>query len=267
MAIKLLLIMLFFALVVIAPVHSAYPLPIEKPHHNKTTARGWTGNDGQNYLDVEKEQGDGFLWLYVVFSYLYTGLTLYFLITETRKLIEVRQNYLGTQSSATDRTLRLTGVPRELRSETKIKQFLEELEIGKVEKVYLCRDTLELDDAVDERDRVLRKLESASVKYRKDQPKADTLPHSALSPSEDDDENGRLLEEANGNDLAREKRPQHRIWYGPLRLRYKNVDAINYYGEKLHSLDEQIASLRQADFPAVPMAFVTMDSTAACVCP
>jgi Cytosolic domain of 10TM putative phosphate transporter len=56
-----------------------------------------------------------------------------------------------------------------------------------------------------------------------------------------------------------------KIWYGPFKLKYKNVDAIDYYEEKLRRLDEEIKALRKKEFEATPLAFVTMDSVASAV--
>ncbi|PYI03816.1 glycogen debranching enzyme [Aspergillus sclerotiicarbonarius CBS 121057] len=59
------------------------------------------------------------------------------------------------------------------------------------------------------------------------------------------------------------KRPTVRLWYGPFKLRYKNVDAIDYYEEKLRRLDEEIQVARQKEYPPTEVAFVTMESIAA----
>ena len=58
-----------------------------------------------------------------MFTYFFSFVTLYFMHRETFKVIGVRQQYLGTQSTITDRTFRLSGIPRELRAEDKIKEL------------------------------------------------------------------------------------------------------------------------------------------------
>jgi hypothetical protein len=103
----------------------------------------------------------------------------------------------------------------------------------------------------------------------------ETLPIVQPSPpgpevnQDDDREDSNLLHDINGDPAhitpyAR-KRPMTKIWYGRFKLRYKNVDAIDYYEEKLRRLDEQIKALRKKDFEATPLAFVTMDSVASAV--
>ncbi len=54
----------------------------------------------------------GYLWAYLVFVYFFTSLTVWIMNSETFRVIKIRQDYLGTQSTITDRTFRLSGVPR-----------------------------------------------------------------------------------------------------------------------------------------------------------
>jgi hypothetical protein len=271
MAIKYLVIVLFFALVVIKPVHDS--IPDDAPHN------GTHPDPGPSFLNQRltkpiKTPGMDFyyepdyLWMYLVFTYFFTGLALYLITTESRRIIAVRQNYLGNQSTVTDRTIRLSGIPKDLQSETKIKNFIEELEIGKVDSVFLCRDWEALDTLMEKRNKVLRKLERALVEHEhrlREERRLESLPQA--SPASDSErEEARLLE--NGNENAHGEsssyRPKERLWFGRFNLQYKYVDAIDYYEEKLRRLDEQITELRKSEFPTMQLAFVTMDSVAAC---
>lgn len=278
MAIKFLLVALFFALAVIKPVHDTHEekdIPDDR-HKNHTRRDDFStlvtmAGDYEAYTD--------YLWMYLVFVYLFTAFLLYLVVSETRKIIEIRQKYLGSQTTITDRTIRLSGIPLELRSETKIKEFIEDLEIGQVESVTLCKNWKELDERVVERQVVLRKLEEAWTVYlgnRRVERSLETLPVVQPQPpapevrSEHDQEEGYeaspLL-----NDTDRDPdytipyarpRPMAKIWFGRFNLRFNNVDAINYYEEKLRRLDDTIKGLRQKDFEPTPLAFVTMDSVA-----
>ena len=274
MAIKYLAITLFFALVVIKPVHDSYP---DEVHHKKPNS---TIPD-LNHLEVRQLDGqvnffkkhwaefeNDYLWMYLIFAYFFTALALYFIVTESRRIIQVRQDYLGSQSTVTDKTIQLSGIPHYLQSEPKIKEFIEGLEIGKVESVLLCRDWKTLDDAVAKRMEVLRELERALVEDMRQQRKdgnVGTLP--TFASPENDREDGQLLEYMHGNTQrdSGDSRPKKRIWYGRLNLEYKYVDAIDYHEEKLRQLDEEISALRKKSFPTQPLAFVTMDSVASCV--
>ena len=66
-------------------------------------------------------------------------------------------------------------------------------------------------------------------------------------------------------DTATSNRPMTRLWHGFLGLQSRWIDAIDYYEEKLHKLDEKIKSSRNKVYKPTPLAFVTLDSTAAAV--
>lgn len=279
MAIKFLLVTLFFALAVIKPVHDTHQEkaskkpyfggdPDDKDEHlEMRTETLWSDFAGHDY-----EYLTDYLWMYLVFVYLFTALILYLIVSETRRIIDIRQEYLGSQTTITDRTVRLSGIPIDLRSEEKIKEFIEDLEIGKVESVTLCRNWKELDDQITTRQTILRKLEEAWTVHlgsRRIERNLETLPVIQPRPLEadgDDREDSRLLNNADmdsgyATPYAR-PRPKAKIWYGPFRLRYRTVDAIDYYEEKLRKLDDEIRDLRKKDFEPTPLAFVTMDSVA-----
>ena len=205
--------------------------------------------------------------MYLGFVYLFTGVAVYLIVNETRKIIRVRQDYLGSQSTLTDRTIRLSGIPKQLRSEDMIKETIENLDIGKVESVTLCRNWGELDDLISERKTVLRKLEAAwtiHLGYKR----PSKMSNSRLSQqSNGDDEESRLLNVSDHDQehVYAQDRPTTNVWYGFLNLQSRKIDAIDYYEERLRKLDEKIKTARDKDFKPTPLAFVTLDSTAAAV--
>lgn len=289
MATKFLAITFFFSLVVIQPIHLHFggkggP---ESSHNNTngngtaqfqmytnpTLSKDWIHLDGSEKPSTQfKLPPTDFLWMYVAFVYLFTAIALYLIVTETKRIIQIRQEYLGDQSTVTDRTIRLSGIPSELRSEDKLKETIEKLEIGKVESVMLCRDWKELDDLMDKRMNVLRKLEEAwtvHIGYKSGSKNRKYVDSRSAGRGDGEDEESRLLEdgsdEQNHDSSYAHDRPMVRIWYGFLSLQNRRVDAIDYYEEKLRKLDEQIKSARKKDYTPTAMAFVTLDSTAACV--
>lgn len=287
MAIKFLAVALFFAVTVITPVHVVFAKDTWVPPDNSTNALSsglFTFSGGLALYQTDgtsskrpKEPNTDWMWLYVVFVYFFSGLAIYLLMSETDKIIKTRQEYLGSQSTITDRTIRLSGIPFELRSEDKIKDFVEGLEIGKVENVTLCRDWKELDDLINERSYHLRKLEEALTVHlgrRQVERTGESLPITQPPPPEprprrgtENEESG-LLDHSNSQSHVvpyERERPRTRIWYGILKLKHHQVDAIDYYEEKLRKLDEEIKSKREQNFAPTPFAFVTMDSIAACV--
>ncbi|KUI57807.1 Calcium permeable stress-gated cation channel 1 [Cytospora mali] len=267
LSIKLFAILFFFAAAVLEPINRRYipddaaPKP---PQQDPNDDNSWNYNMG-------------YLWAYLVFTYFFTLLTIHLVNKTTFKVIKIRQDYLGTQSTITDRTFKLSGMPMELRDEGKIKELVERLEIGNVKSVTLCRDWRELDDLVAQRAVILRKLEETWSVFLGQKP-TNYLDHRRGQPiSMRNDEEAVVDEEAseetsllngNGGPLEHpwieQPRPQIRIWYGLFRLRYKVTDAIDYYEEKLRRIDEQIYSARKKEYPPVDQAFVTMDSIAAC---
>ncbi|KAF2015872.1 DUF221-domain-containing protein [Aaosphaeria arxii CBS 175.79] len=283
MAIKFFLISLFFGLVVIKPVHDTHKKPPRKdllpnpPDPVALTTHLEVRSSWETLSQDFYGYSNDYLWMYLVFAYLFTGIILYLIVSETRRIIEVRQEYLGSQTTITDRTIRLSGVPLDLRSEEKIKDFIENLEIGKVTSVTLCKNWKELDDRVFQRNATLRQLEEAWTVYlgkRRVERSLETLPVVQPLPpgpevgvdNDGDNESSQLL-----NDTERDpdyippysrQRPMAKIWYGRFKLRYRSVDAINYYEEKLRRLDDDIKILRKKDFEPTPLAFVTMDSVA-----
>ncbi|KAF5647253.1 hypothetical protein F52700_1555 [Fusarium sp. NRRL 52700] len=291
MAIRLFSIMAIFATVILWPITSAFSdTQNDKDNGGDDTSVNPVSlfvTDQQvfsdaSFLDIltHKDKTDksferSWLWAYVVFTYFFVGLTIYYLNLETFRVIKFRQDYLGSQSTVTDRTFRLTGIPEDLRSEEDIKELIEKLGIGKVDKVLLCRDWKKLDDLVDLRDATLRRLEAAwatFLKHQRQKQKSNRPQrrdgNGVPRDQEDDDqagENGRLLDsqpEPWGSDD--EGRPKVNIRYGTLGLRSRNVDAIDYYEERLRRLDAQVTEARKKSYAPTDMAIVTMDSVASC---
>ncbi|PNS20544.1 Calcium permeable stress-gated cation channel 1 [Sphaceloma murrayae] len=301
MAATYLAITLFFALAVIKPVHDAYDdgkddkedrnkssifmsgqiyrrsRPTHISHSDPFGIRNSTGGNSTNpdegyYWPIETD----YLWMYLVFAYVFSILLMYMIVSNTRQVIEVRQEYLGSQTTITDRTIRLSGIPADLQSGEKIKQFMEELDIGKVESVTLCKDWSELDQLMQTRHSLLRNLETALAKYhatQKTQSGQGALPttrngSNGVDAQDDDegDEQDELLRRTEQGYVAPfdAARPTKALRLGRLGLKTKQVDAIDYYEEKLKRADERIRELREKDFSTTPMAFVTMDSVAAC---
>ncbi|KAH8602919.1 hypothetical protein B0O99DRAFT_647721 [Bisporella sp. PMI_857] len=210
-----------------------------------------------------------YLWAYLVFTYLFTALTIYFMRVQTLQIIKVRQEYLGDQETITDRTIKLSGIPRELRSEEILKATIEKLNIGRVESVTICRKWKPLDDLMDQRAYTLRKLEEAWTVHLGRKSLGTVIPQRVEPRFQDDEESTSHHESSNlmGNNHPtplEEPRPTTRIRYGFLKLQSRKVDAINYFQEKLRRLDDEILAARKKEYKATPLAFVTMDSIQKC---
>lgn len=271
MAMKFLASSAFFGMAVIVPVKKVFS-PDENPYGNismiSPLVQGWVDEKSQKkHSDPEDTT---WLWSYVAFVYFFTALAWYFLADETHRITKIRQRYLGNQSTVTDRTVRMSGVPEHLRDEAKLAQHIQDLSIGEVEKVVICRSWKELDRRMEERKIVLSKLEEAWTVYlspfrvRRDD---DSLPLVQPPPisetGHDEDHQGEDIEQRqlgllNGHKLPEDShRPRMRLgWFGIIG---KKVDCIDYYTVKLRVIDDAINALRNEKeaFVAMPMAFVT----------
>ncbi|EME39349.1 hypothetical protein DOTSEDRAFT_75154 [Dothistroma septosporum NZE10] len=300
MAMKFLGLAGVLSLIVIKPVHDAYPDDGEdnNPFDNDTGGHEsmWLFRHGvkssMHMFEGNNSSGNGtsngtvpffpgnletdYLWMYIIFAYLFSVLAIYLIVSETRRVIEVRQEFLGAQTTITDRTIRLSGIPRDMQDEERVKEFVESLDIGKVDSVVLCRNWKTLDKSMNSRMDTLRRLEEAYtiyLSYRKVERNGETLPIVQPSPpgpgggglANEEDESVPLAGE-NGT-VARpysKTRPQATIRHGFLKLRRHKVDAIDHYETKLKEADEEVQRLRGEQHEPTPLAFVTLDSVASC---
>jgi calcium permeable stress-gated cation channel len=252
-------------------------LPI---NYKYTGEPGWPGyippnsTNGTNFTFRVKEKklkiDTDYLWMYVAFTYFFTGVAFYLLVGQTTKIIRIRQAFMGTQSTVTDRTIRLSGIPLDMRSEERITSFIEELKIGKVDSVMLCKDWRKLDNLMKERHACLRRLEESWAIYLAQHKTLRRAPALRRDESAFDDSDGnehaQLLsaeEQAHISSFGWQ-RPTHTIWHGFLNLQRRKIDAIDYYEEKLRRLDAKVQEAREQEYTPTPLAFVTMESTAAC---
>jgi hypothetical protein len=296
MATRIFAIMAFFAFVVLWPINYSYrnfqPLLGGGNHTAGDDTEDWDDlyrpiglHLGSGALSLagdgigkDKSRERTFLWAYVFFTYFFVALTIYFINKETFRIIGYRQDYMGSQSTLTDRTFRLTGVPVSFRTEARIRTIIEKLRIGKVEAVSICRDWRTLDMIVEERNQILHKLEVSWARYRNQQLHAAAnarYPNDQTDSSrnnshisEGDEESGedwRLLGDNSGQAHVSEgDRPQASIRYGIFGLRSRKVDAIDYYEEKLRRIDDKVVEARKKEYATTDMVLVTMDSVASC---
>ncbi|QSZ35252.1 hypothetical protein DSL72_008121 [Monilinia vaccinii-corymbosi] len=285
MSMKLFGIIFIIAAAILAPINKHFYYVFD-PFGNSTSppdipdyslVEGWHGGwDGNFTLMASKDPDDelpntSYLWSYLVFTYVFTGLAIYFMDRQTHRVIQVRQDYLGSQFTITDRTIKLSGIPEELRSEEKITEFLEKLEIGKVESVTLCRNWKRLDDLMDKRVQVVRRLEEAWTVHLGQQQRSAIKPVWAQQFSPAADEEGGSHDHEGDNLLGSDHitsydqpRPTTRIWYGFLNFQSRKVDAIDHYEEQLRQLDDIIKDARKKKYKPTALAFVTLDSIPAC---
>ncbi|VEU24095.1 DEKNAAC105399 [Brettanomyces naardenensis] len=173
MAIKLLSVCWLFSAAVISPIRYYFTGDYDddsgkhpgkdEPAVNDTMSYSFLPSK-KNPIDIPIDSR-AYLALYVIFTYVFTLVALHFLTQQAAKVIKRRQEVLGHQSSVTDRTIRLTGVPPELRSERALKETIDSLGIGKAEKIVICKEWKKLDQLYKQRARILERLERAWAEY------------------------------------------------------------------------------------------------------
>jgi len=267
MSMKLFTTMFLFTTVILFPINTTFSNFLPPRDADPQTSNA-------SYFSVikgtlkDRLPDTSYLWAYLVFTYLFTGLTIYFIRAQTLRIIKVRQEYLGNQETVTDRTIKLSGIPLELRDEETLKETIEKLNIGKVESVTICREWKVLDNLMDKRTQTLRKLEEAWAVHIGPKSNIHIMPLSLSrgrngSQFDHDHEEGSLL----GNNHVttyEQPRPTTRLWHGFMNLQIKQVDAIDLYTERLRKLDESIIIARKKEYKATALAFVTMESIQRC---
>ncbi|GMM36323.1 hypothetical protein DASC09_036480 [Saccharomycopsis crataegensis] len=201
------------------------------------------------------EEFPSYLWIYAVFTYIFVLLSLNYLLKQTKKIITIRQNYLGSQNSVTDKTIRVDGIPPQLRTESVLKKHIESLGIGKVLELHMNRDWDTLDHYMKERKHIVKCLEKTYISYLGLDVNINKgeIPQASIP---------KLPNEIETEDSTNErKRPTMKT--GFLGLFGTRVDTINYYLIQLKKIDYDIEMLRQENaFKPADSAFVTMDSVA-----
>ncbi|KAJ2852473.1 hypothetical protein J3B02_003471 [Coemansia erecta] len=194
----------------------------------------------------------------------------------------MRWHYLLlTRRSGTARTLMVTHLPRELRSEMALRRFIAGMQVGQVEAVHVAPMNNDLDEALKKRSHVLQRLETAYAGLLGNPCRARSydpvlLRRLALT----DTEEARMLENRLLKKWARRRKgtkktvPRPRTLarvsgadapaaWGSLRRHlwpFMLVDAIDHWRQRLFDADRQLHAARQAFFAseAGTVAFVTM---------
>ncbi|KAI5951016.1 hypothetical protein KGF54_004090 [Candida jiufengensis] len=189
-----------------------------------------------------------FLWVYPIFTYLFSFVVFYYLYDFTDIVLKTRQKYLASQNSITDRTIKLDGIPKKLLSREKIKKFIEDLGIGKVEDVKLIYNWTPLQLQFDERKHLVLRLEYLyASEYELDIDIFNQQRVPAVNP---------IWTEPTGNEYAREE-----INTLSKQLTELNGD-IKLTQGKFDTEASTINAKQHPEFSVIPSAFITMDSVA-----
>ncbi|KAF7368952.1 hypothetical protein MVEN_00221500 [Mycena venus] len=194
---------------------------------------------GSDWLDLISE-ANSYLSLYLVFTYLFTLLALYFIYKNYRRFIRSRQLFsLELVHSIPARTVMVTNLPRKLQGERPLAEYFENMGLA-VESVTVCRDVGSLKSLIEKRTKALLKLEDAWVSY-------------VGNPStveEYDPEASGVLPLVDVESAA----------YHPAKVvRAQSRRALEYLEARFKEIDEKVRKRRLARFRATQVAFVTFE--------
>ncbi|KAL9547183.1 hypothetical protein MBANPS3_006283 [Mucor bainieri] len=103
---------------------------------------------------------------YLIFAYVFTFVTFFFLNRNYNDYIYLRAKYLLKQSkSMVSRSVIVTGLPDRLRSDQALADYYENLGVGPVESCYVVRTVHRLNTMIKKRAQALINLEEAYAKY------------------------------------------------------------------------------------------------------
>ncbi|KAF7301133.1 hypothetical protein MIND_00677700 [Mycena indigotica] len=273
MAFKLFSVCAFFAVTILMPINWRHnkelgdgedwpgdeddwpSLLSSRPVRLTATAVNGTTNGtlpGSDWLDLITE-ANAFLSLYLVFTYLFTLLALYFIYRNYRRFIRSRQLFsLELVHSIPARTVMVTNLPRHLMGERPLAEYFENMNLS-VESVTVCREVGSLKKLIDERTRALLELESAWTSYVGNPSTVEEYDPetSGVGPLVD-------LEFGAGQPqrLVVPHRPRPSVrptWFGP------KVDALEYLDARFKEIDEKVRKKRMSKFKATQVAFVTFE--------
>lgn len=168
MCIKSLTICVLFAYTVLSPVRYWFTGKVDFPGEGEdedTDSFIASFFFGSLMKQKHKHKFEQFLWMYTVFTYVFTFVLLYFLYRQTLKIINMRQNYLGKQRSITDRTIKILGIPAVLREEELLRRHINLLGVGQVDSVCVVKEWNTLNDLFSLRKSIIYKLEALWVEF------------------------------------------------------------------------------------------------------
>lgn len=199
------------------------------------------------------EEFPRYLWVYPIFTYLFSATVYWSLFSFTKLVIKTRQKYLAAQNSITDRTIKLEGIPWRLIRKNDphlLKRFMEDLGIGRVVDVKLIYDWLPLQELFDKRQDLIFNLEKLYSRYYG--LKVDMYNHRvprvlpATNPEVPSDSPSKL---------------KLRLRIDALASELVAIDGkIRHIQNKFDLSLSTIPAGKDSDFRILPSAFVTMDS-------
>ena len=191
-------------------------IPVNVGDRNKEIS---TGLDAFSIMTPLYVFGNG-LWAQVVCAWVFDAVVGYFLWHNYRRIHRMRRDYFQSpefQKSLHARTLLVTDIPAQMRSEEGLMRLTDEVNpLGIIPRTTIGRNVRVLPDLVEEHEEMVKKLESVLAKYLKN---PDNLP-------------------ANRPKMKARKSTK-------VQGTEREVDAIDHLTDRIRDLEEQIRDVRE----------------------
>ncbi len=214
-----------------------------------------TPSSGQDWLDLLND-ANSYLSLHLFFTYLFTGLALWFIYRNYARFVHARQLFaLEHVHSIAARTIMVTNLPNHLRGERPLAVYFENMGLS-VESVSVCREVKSLKKLLDRRTDALLNLEKCWVKYL-----GNPINSEEASDISDEAVMSAIETQALRQVVPHRPRPTMRPgWFKP------KVDALEYLEERFKEADEAVKRKRRfGKFKATHVAFVTFEKMTSAV--
>ena len=215
----------------------------------------------RDWLDLISD-ASSYLSIHLLFTYLFTLLSLRFIYKNYRRFIRSRQMFsLELVHSIPARTVMVTDLPNQLQGERPLAEYFENMGLS-VESVTVCREVESLQTLLDRRTQALLSLEAFWVKYvgnpstvESYDPSDTAMPLLAeIEPTTLDGQPGRFV-------VPHHTRPTIRTgWFK------SKIDALEYLEAQFKEADELVKKRRRTgNFKATHTAFVTFEKMSSAV--
>ncbi|KAL0093242.1 hypothetical protein F4703DRAFT_1262061 [Phycomyces blakesleeanus] len=266
MGFKLFALCGFFGVIVLYPISKMGGDLIDPINPDPENPDNSTQPDSLLGLDLSG-YSPAFLWVYLFFTYLFCFATFYFTFMNYRDYVYIRREYLlRIGKTIPAKTILVTGIPPNLRSDRKLAEYFETLGIGVVDSVHIIRHVSRLLEFIKERAQYLRRLETAYT---------DFWGNPCYDPTYDPD---RLLREAERDQslhaldwttTGTEGLPTHSkdrkrplVRDGFMGLIGNEVDSIKFHTDKFNEIDEMVLKARKhGRFLPTSVGFVTYEDS------
>ncbi|KAH9042433.1 DUF221-domain-containing protein [Lactarius pseudohatsudake] len=198
---------------------------------------------------------NSYLSLHLVFTYLFTLLSLRFIFLNYKRFIKARQLFsLELVHSIAARTAMVSGLPSHLRSERALAEHFENMKLS-VESVNICRELGSLERLIDTRTRALLRLEDAWVQYVGNPSTVESYDPSDHATVGEGDLATAEAQASHRLVIPHHKRPTLRPSYFS-----RPVDAIQFLEKKFLDADDAVKRYRRVGkFRPTDVAFVTFE--------